>query len=29
MGINLTFEQKIQGFAVIIIGIAGLVNYFI
>jgi hypothetical protein len=29
MRINLTFEQKLQGFAVLIIGIAGVVNYFI
>ncbi len=29
MKLNLTFEQKIQGFAVLVIGIAGLVNYLI
>ncbi len=29
MRLNLTFEQKLQGFAVLIIGLAGVVNYFI
>ena len=29
MQLKLTFEQKIQGFAVLIIGLAGVVNYFI
>ena len=29
MRLDLTIEQKIQGFAVIIIGLAGLLNYLI
>jgi hypothetical protein len=29
MRLHLTFEQKLQGFAVLIIGLAGVVNYFI
>jgi hypothetical protein len=29
MQINLTFEQKLQGVAVLIIGIAGVLNYLI